>query len=363
MTRSSSARSNLKYVLVDTGYRSDGEFCSALLATGDFEGATLKGLRARGGTKQELANDAAARIMSGTLDPAEMMLAFCRQSRQWLSFKIGSTAAPLRPQKDARAFLTTFGEEGWYGPFPEPSGDTTWYVFAKRSVHKLYVDEGLVQKFPVRWHVVAEVSKTYVAFHWNNFSHVTSDEAERSEQFEYWEHIPKAFDSLADELDGNWHSPLLHDVILNRVRRTYKELVKLGEIKFDDVRVRAEREGVALNAHSGPTSEFNIAGLQSLSSALARAVLNELNLPASDDTLSRVDSCLLETLIQHWGTKSYECRIEEQGRKVFRAHCYFGTRGHATGATSPDCLQHILCFKDFGGSVAALRFLLPFVLQ
>jgi hypothetical protein len=127
--------------------------------------------------------------------------------------------------------------------------------------------------------------------------------------------------------------------------------------RWNHIRIRAESSGVALNAHSAGVSEVDVRGLKALTQALANSAVAALGHPVSQESLDAVENSLLRTLIQEWGTNSYEFSLEglEKPSQVrFRAHCYFGLR---TGPTQ-DSLQHLKCYARYGGNLAAKDFLM-----
>jgi len=103
-------------------------------------------------------------------------------------------------------------------------------------------------------------------------------------------------------------------------------------------------------------------GLQALSRQLASSALNSLKIQETPEIISSVESSLLRTLIQEWGTKSYEFsldKLSDDGSKrigLFRAHCYFA---NGPSPAPQDALQHLHCFtENYGGSLQALNLLL-----
>jgi hypothetical protein len=314
---------------------------------------------------------------------------FCRQPRMWLSFRVGHSGRrpappvprfPSTPHSTAHSapvlrfapapspthskfrtgfeFLTQFGDDGWYGPFVDPkTQDLDWYIHAKGTDHYLYVskDEAPV-KVRLRSHIVAQVTPKYVAFHWNNYHYCDAQDARRSIACEYWVDVPVAFDTLAQYLSAHWQLPHLQNIIMQNLRVQYGHNLPY---KWTHKHVRAESSGVMINARSGMVKEFGITGLEVFTGALAQAALRAMGHKSDDPRLPNVDDAILETLIQHWGTKSYEFSIDSPLKKVFRAHCYFGTR---PGENGPDAFPHMLCnTTSYGGSMAAMEFLLPFI--
>ncbi|NJL40351.1 MAG: hypothetical protein HC899_29105 [Leptolyngbyaceae cyanobacterium SM1_4_3] len=131
------------------------------------------------------------------------------------------------------------------------------------------------------------------------------------------------------------------------------------------LRIRADNRGVALNAHSTGAfdqEKLQMRGLQALSKQLASSALSSLKIQETAELVSSVESSLLRTLIQEWGTKSYEFSLdgvpETENKRIglFRAHCYFA---NGPSPSPQDSLQHLHCFTgNYGGSSQALNFLL-----
>ncbi|WP_019500787.1 hypothetical protein [Pseudanabaena sp. PCC 6802] len=144
---------------------------------------------------------------------------------------------------------------------------------------------------------------------------------------------------------------------------------ELGGFKYQwqHLRIRAEASGVALNARSSGSSDIDVRGLQALSKQLAKSAIESLKLEGSEDSerFSDVESAILRTLIQEWGTKSYEFRLDRldlssedelsSKEHVFKAHCYFGAK---PSSKTPDIFIHLNCYLEYGGSHAALEFLI-----
>lgn len=315
-----------------------------------------------------------------SIDPDEILLAFAQQPRKWLSIKLGSTEQyPI--SEPASRLLTEFGKEGWYGPIKDPEASRRWYIRTSKVpfFEQTYQAEGAsegeiaeraksVASYQIRWTVLAEIGSNYAALSWNGFRHndlkpgLHDPQIESLMQFPYWYHIPGFFDELARQSKANWQHPVLHQIVLQHLWDKY--LTEPQHI-WRHLRIRADNRGVALNAHSTGAfdqEKLKMRGLQALSRQLASSALNSLEIQETPEVIGSVESSLLRTLIQEWGTKSYEFSLDElsdDGSKrigLFRAHCYFA---NGPSPAPQDALQHLHCFTgNYGGSLQALNFLL-----
>jgi hypothetical protein len=283
--------------------------------------------------------------------------------------------------KPASSLLTEFGEEGWYGPIESSETSCKWYIrtFKVPFFEKTYQAEGFsegevaetvssVASYQIRWTVLAEIGTGYAALSWNGFRRnelkpgLVDPKIESLMQFPYWYHIPTFFDELARQSNANWQHPILHEIVLQHLWDKY---LTDSQYIWRHLRIRADNRGVALNAHSTGAfdqEELRMRGLQALSRQLASSALNSLEIAETPETISSVESSLLRTLIQEWGTKSYEfsldsySEVESTRVGLFRAHCYFAI---GPSSSPQDSLQHLHCFKgDYGGSSQTLKFLL-----
>jgi hypothetical protein len=330
------------------------EFTKALLESSDYNASSLRNLAQPGvpSRKAALAHDVAERLGQGQLDPQRVIDAYAAQAKTWLTLRLGPFAnAPQLP--DAARLLFEFGADGWYGPVrPADAQDETWYLHVTRvpTPHKDYPEAA------VRWVVSAQVARGFVALHWDGFTHPTAP-GKAPSQFAFWEYVPDLLHSLGELLGASWHVPQLHQLVLHSLWDRY---LNHAQYIWRHLRIRAESRGVVLNASSTAVAEINVHGLEALTAALTDASLAALGLDLSSVSKDAVEAALLRTLIQEWGTNSYEFSLdlrEPSGevQKVFRAHCYFGLRPLLH---TQDSLQHLKCYASYGGGQAALRFLL-----
>lgn len=359
----------LKFPLLDLGFKPGKEFCENLLDAGDFNKSTIEAFGHRGfrsGHKRRTAEHVAGLLIDGKVDPDAVMLDFCRQPRMWLTFKTGPTEYTLKDLRRGQQFLTEFGpwKGAWYGPFKDDEDEegVEWFAYSAGFTH--WLDQGpdeQPKRFNVRWHAVAEVAPTYTAIHWNNFSHNERDQdSTRSNYFDYWITVPAIFDELQAQLQAKWKTPSLHVIIMNHMRKRYAHA---EDASWNHRKVRAEKDGVALNASSSQSTddkEFSVQGLEALTAELARAALRALGLKTDNPKFGAVDNEMLETLIQRWGTKSYAFSIDgTMKQKIMSAHAVFGTKPQIRG---PDCFPHIRCYHEgYGGSIQAMQVIKPFL--
>jgi len=367
----------------DQGFPGGKTFCTQFLYSPEFSSNTLRTLAKIGGnkTKYDFADSLAIAVVNQTIDPEEILRAFVKQPRKWLSFKIGHCKKQpiFRPAKD---LLTSFGKDTWYGPIKDDNSSRRWYIRTLKvpfyeKIHRAQITSeskisnstNPVSEYQIRWTVIAEIDEHYVALSWTGFRHnelkgdPSDSQIESLMQFPYWYHIPQFFNELAEECQADWEHISLEKLILQELWDKY-----LGDSQYiwRHLRIRADNRGVALNAHStgAYTPEgSDIRGLQALSRQLASSAIKALNVLETPAILHSVENSLLRTLIQEWGTKSYEFSLDRKSdadnkqKSLFRAHCYFTSNGPSSSPL--DYLQHLNCFiKDYGGSSQALSFLL-----
>jgi hypothetical protein len=356
---------------VDNGYAPGREFCEKFLSSSEFTVETLRLILSGSGRlkKAELAVDIANALEKGKLTSDEILLAYVKQPKTWLSLKLGTCA--LTPNLNSSAsLLKEFGQDGWYGPIHEPNQPKKkWYIRTYRIVDYVRRGSGTASQLDeryIRWSVIAEVDKDYLALSWDGFTYSsTADEhIEQRTQFPFWNHIPGFFDELANYCQADWKHPNLHKLVLHDMWDKYLNCVPY---QWRHLRIRAEASGLFINAHSAGIQDIDVRGLQALSEKLANSVLNKLGLVGDPQKMSNAEDAILLTLIKEWGTKSYEFQLDreltaaeietDKLKKVkvkwlIKAHCYFGLKPNST---NQDSLQHLKCY---GGSTGVLEFLL-----
>ncbi len=359
---------------VDNGFPSGREFCVKFLSSPEFNVVTLQQLASSSKKqgKEAFATLVVDALEKGKFTSEEVLLAYVKQAKTWLSIKIGQYNHT--PYLNSPALLLTeFGEDGWYGPIEQPNLLTKWYVRTYKITD--YVRRGIgtasqLDERYIRWCVIAEVGEQYVALSWDGFtfSSLTNERVEQPVQFPFWQHIPSFFDELASHCKAKWEHPNLHKLVLHDMWDKYRNL---APYKWRHLRIRAEASGLAINAHSSGVQEIDVRGLQALSQHIAKSVLRTLGLADDIQRLSNVEDVILLTIIKEWGAKSYEfCFDKEiavddtegetlQNVKLeylFKAHCYFGLKPNSK---TQDSLQHLKCYSMYyGGSTGVLNFLL-----
>ena len=362
---------------VDNNFPSGIDFCIQFLSSPEFNKLTLRKLAPSASSKEkkhDLALRVAHALEQSQLTPNQVLLEYVTQPRRWLSLKQGQCEKTPNLQSPAQ-LLWEFGEQGWYGPIRDSTNLRKWYIHISKIPD--YVPRGSgeanqVEQPYIRWSVIAEVSHNYVALHWENFTftEITEAHADQAVQFPFWRdiHIPKLFDELADYLQGDWVYPNLHRLVLHDMWNKYLDNF---HYRWRHLRIRAEADGVALNARSSGVTEVDVRGLQALAQKLAESAVERLGRPDDVEQISHVENALLRTLIKEWGTKSYEFSLDRKPNLIeassqdtdnkpklenlFKAHCYFGLKQDST----QDSLQHLKCHSGYyGGSTGVLKFLL-----
>ena len=317
--------------------------------------------------KEFLIKKTIALLENGSLLPHDILQMYVRTPRMWLSFQLGEhkqTPAKLKPDE----LLYSFGAEDWYGPIENLERNAIYYIRTFRFPEPLERDhEGIRTKYQYyRWPIIAEVRSNYVALSWYGFSY-SNEIDKRANQFPFWTHIHQVFDELKDITKANWTEPDLYNLVLNKLWNKYLiDPVYKDSYQWKHLRIRAESSGVALNAKTSPgIVEIDVAGLQALSHRLATSALNAIDSDGNrnhDNSQQKlVESAILKTLIQDWGSKAYEFSLERfygdegESDKVFRAYCTFGLR---KDLKTEDALQHLKCYAEYGNSLGALEFLL-----
>lgn len=356
-----------KYFFTDLGQEPGVEFCRHLLATGEWNSQMLREAGGSGGDKPALATSLAEMVIDGTIDPKHVLRVYCRRPRQWLTMRIGN--APVSPSfREPDGFFRELGKNDWYGPIEDVERKTAWYVRVQLVKHNIKVssDDQDSSKDTwvtraVRWQVIVEQTAGYVALHWYNFTRVDKIDAGdnyRNVQFPYWRYIPQFVEEFCDAAKTVLYYPKLQTIILEDMLKEYEDQPGFN---WHHERIRAENHGVAVNARGAKIDSVNINGIRRLTAALAKAALDSVAKVAKED-LRAAERAILRTLLHEWGTKSYECRVEQDDKvPVFRAHCYFGALDTVAGDNGPDGFPHLKCFGRYGGSAAVRDLILRYV--
>ncbi|WP_339379136.1 hypothetical protein [aff. Roholtiella sp. LEGE 12411] len=349
------------------------------LSSNEFTLETLRLISSGTGRfkKAELAVHIANALEKGKLTSDEILLAYVKQPRTWLSLKLGTCACTSNLNYSA-SLLQEFGQDGWYGPIHEPNQPKKkWYIRTYRIVDYVRRGSGTASQLDeryIRWSVIAEVDKDYLALSWDGFTYSsTADEhIEQRTQFPFWNHIPGFFNELANHCQAQWTHPNLHQLVLHDMWDKYlNKSINDVRYKWKHLRIRAEASGLFINAHSSGIQEIDVRGLQALSQKLAHSVLNILGLSGEPEKISNAEDAILFTLIKDWGTKSYEFELDRELianeieteilkevklKRLIKIHCYFGLKPNSK---TQDSLQHLKCYSGYyGGSTRVLEFLL-----
>ena len=396
--------SKFRFAFLDIGLDEGDQFCRELLKAGDFAKSTLQVVQKSSAKKELHAKEVADILMADETGKAgePLMIEFCRQSRQWVALMRISGKGTSKDHKlfSAHDFLSgirTKGENGksrrrnrWYGPWGEPDNTRHWLVRTVRVKHLVEAADGSGPvRYAVQCHIIAEVTKKYIALHWNGFNHRDQEGGEggkRGHQFYYWDWIPMLLREVGEIYGRSLEWPQLNHLILHTLLESHD---RKREFAWEHLRVRSMRAGVTLNARGTQAKragkhEVDIGGLKALSRALANSALNAAYEDVEIDDVDKADRAVLRTLIKEWGTRSYEFALDRKATtttaaaKLFRAHCYFGVSAatddgteeddegdekskngkHKNKDSGPDSFPHLLCYKPYGGSRTALDFVL-----
>jgi hypothetical protein len=364
---------------VDFNFGEEETFCSQLLGSPEFSFEDLKSLlpideKTTGLKKPDIAARLASYIVnSKVVKPHQVLLKYAQKNRPWLSFQKGTYAITPNLQ-NPNELLTSFGADGWYGPIEDNEFEQVFYIRTFTVPYYSEVEsegEWKIERYKIRWHAVARIRKDHVAIKWDGFTtNPTNNSTSRknvNNQFPFWNHISNFLEELAIEVQADWSSIKLRELVLHDLWNKYRKATN-GEAEYiwKHLRIRAESDGVALNAHTSGIADIDINGIQSLSEELASAVLKAVKPEYDDSDVKASEDAILKTLIQEWGAKSYEFELElkeikKEGasfKKIFRAHCYFGL---SKSRNNQDSLQHLKCYSKYGGSDGCLTFLLSHI--
>ncbi len=365
---------------LDNGYQSGYNFCYMFLSSPEFKLEYLKKLIPddielqkivkNHRQKDEFSASIARLIETENISIESVLSKYVYQPRYWLSFMTGS-CQQLPELGTPKSLFTEFCEDGWHGPILDDNSTSSWYIRTKTVPYASHVESDdalIVQTNRIRWSIFAEVGSDFIAFSWNGFSYrqEVDEHLGSSVQFPFWKYIPFFSEELLNHIGGSYEAPNLHRLVLFHLWDKYLTDGQKSSFSWQHLRIRAEAAGVALNAHSAGVSDINVKGIQALSSQLAKASMEALNIDDVEDKLPVVEKSVLRTLIHEWGAKSYEFSLEmnesgaddeedKKAKKIFRSHCYFGLK---PDNTSQDSLQHIKCYLAYGAAKGTLHFLL-----
>lgn len=344
---------NIK-AFIDHGYENEHTFCIRFLQSPDFLATTISQFATSGTNKESKAVSVADGIFSESINKRKVLLALCKQPRQWFTYKKGEYENIPRLKKPSKLF-TEFGRPGWYGPIKCRIEKANYYIKTFKFNFYTTGSDGKTQAKPIRWLLIGKVEKEYISFCWNGFSTNHEDRIESSLQFAFWNYIPEAIEELEDKLEGNYKYESIHKLILKEIWDSYTQDF---DYTWRHLAVRAEASGVNLNARSKGVKDINVKGLLSLANTISKQLINDI-LPASaikkdKELLLKAENSVLRTLIHNWGTKSYEFSINKAQQKLFKSHCYFGLKPQTQ---TQDRFPHFKCFREYGGTEQTFEFL------
>lgn len=283
-----------------------------------------------------------------------------RRNKNWLTFRNGICSNMPNLQNPLEIVFSP-GKSGWYGPIVVDNEN--WYICVN-FISQWEFDEisKQYQEYQIRWLCFAQVSNSLVSLHWQGFSLAEKkDLIDHENQFRYWEYIPSLFNDFQDILGVKLQNPLLHNLVLYDL---WDEFRLNPNYVWEDLRIRAESGGVSLNVQSPGKSasseeDINISDIKHLAKTLSFSVTKELDLyPLDSQRQARLEESILRTLIREFGAKSYEFSLSQQGKKILRAHFYFGTKPNIP---SRDCFPHINCFAKWGTDKEQFNFMLQYL--
>jgi hypothetical protein len=324
-------------------------FAVQLLAADDFDVATLKHICRDLGINQVGKKNILLGYIESFLTSDRDLTAtnpilfnLIRRSKKWFTFKQGKIAK-FPSLNNPAEIIYSEGTEEWYGPInlPEdPSGN--WYIRPSFIPHW---EIDIATKKPIlrqiRWLLFAKVTGELISYHWHGFSYsVDQNSTERESQFPYWNYIPNLVDEFEKILGQKLEYPNLHEFILIRLWDFYRTK---EDYAWNDIRIRAESGGVSLSAKSGGISddvEIDVRGISHLANILALSVVKELGITLDMIRQRHLQESILQTIIRHFGAKSYEFSLVDNSTRLLKSHIYFGMK---PGFPGPDSFPHVNC--------------------
>jgi len=280
-----------------------------------------------------------------------------RRAKKWFTFKQGNFSK-FPPLNNATGIIYAEEKEEWYGPInlPEdPSGK--WYIRPSFIPHwEIDVATKKPTQRQIRWLLFAKVTSELISYHWQGFSYsVDQNSTERESQFPYWNHIPKLVDEFEKILGQKLEYPNLHELILHHLWDFYRTK---EDSSWNDIRIRAESGGVSLSAKSGGINddvEIDVRGINHLANTLALSVIRELGITLDMIRQRHLQESILQTIIRHFGAKSYEFSLEVNSNRLLKSHVYFGMK---PGFPGPDSFPHVNCHTTWKNDQDQLGFII-----
>ena len=344
---------------VDHGYEEPESFCAAFLKSPEFSVDSLKEFSDFKSEKNNMADRLANMIMEGKINLKSLFLETLKKKRVWFTFKIGKVPSNKPILGNIELLFKEFGEDGWYGPVNSIE-DEYYYVrivslpnFQKSGSD----DSDEVHESRIRWMVVAKVNDNSISYFWNGLSLNEKNRLTIRIQFQFWNYLPIFINELEYKLNASLSFPKVNNLVLNKIWDKY---INNNEYNWQHIAVRAESSGVALNARSGKIDLISVKGLLLLSNKISKSIVSALFSHVTDELnkdrlIQTAENQFIRIIIHEWGTKSYEFSLDHGTDKIFRAHCYFGSKKNAK---TQDRFPHFKSFLQYGGCFNALKFLL-----
>ena len=338
-------------------------FAVQFLAADDFDVVTLKHICRDLGVNQIGKKNILLKYIENYIESdraltaaAPILFNLVRRAKKWFTFKqVENSKFPSF--KSAAEIVYSEGTEEWFGPVVLPESQSeNWYI---RPSFVPHWELDVATKKPIlrqiRWLLFAKVTNQLISYHWQGFSYSTDQNStERESQFPYWNYIPNLVIEFEKTLGCGQEYPNLHELILHRLWDFYRG--KDG-YNWNDIRIRAESGGVSLSAKSGGISddvEIDVKGISHLANTLTMSVVKELGITLDMTKQRRLQESILQTIIRHFGAKSYEFSLEDKSVRLLKSHVYFGMK---PGFPGPDSFPHVNCHTSWKNDQDQLGFI------
>lgn len=349
-------------------------FTRDFLNSPDFDVDTLKEICRKiglsvSGSKSILAEQIAEASRSAESVRDNVVKGLIGKSKTWGSMWTAK-GAQQPTCENANEIVSGRGKEQWYGPVKISSDSLeSWYIRPVFIPHWEVVldsngaatndNESRAVKSLIRWLCFARLNSGYVTLHWRSFTHIedTDDLGKSTSQFQYWKYILEFILELENIFKVKLEAINLYSLILDNLWCKYRQ--DKANYEWEDIRIRAESGGVALNARSArrQTVELDFKGIHRFAHTLRNAIQLELKSHKIDlPEPGQIEEVILQTLIKDFGALSYEFSLStKDGTNLFRGHSYFGGK---PGQLSVDGFSHIKLYSSFRDDLEQLDFLL-----
>lgn len=253
---------------------------------------------------------------------------------------------------DARLLINARRNADWFGPISDPDNqEVIWYI--KTENIPLVIDDHIEriednqQKFICRWKCYIRVEGQMVTAHWRGFTadtgRITIGKRLISGRFPYWYFVPRILQEFASLTGAQLEDLDWKRIILDTLWDNYRGK---DNTKWDDIHIRSEHRGIALNARNKSSSVTilsddnagDIEGIKYLAETLGRAVEEKIKDKLPDfeyPDASEINEEILRTIIKDYNPQLYESAISEndsaQTEETWLFHCkaFFGTKPEA----------------------------------